>query len=137
MPELIIWSGVKAWFVTCLANAVVLPNMLERHRKVAMTARLILIDRRIQRHEFIVDIVSAKLEDKSDWLLRRSEWAADMKVPLANADEVLRPVPGSARGLKDGDKRLHPRIPRPPTPHHPRPSHPRKVRIIPKSWDFH
>ena len=68
---------------TGVANAVVWPKMLERYRKVVMTARLILIEGRIQRHEDIIHIVTSKLEDNSDWLLRLSEWAADMKVPLA------------------------------------------------------
>ncbi len=127
---------------TGVANAVVWPKMLEKYRKVVMTARLILIEGRIQRHEDIIHIVSGKLTDRSDWLLRLSEWAADMKVPIANADEVLRPDPGSARG-KSGDdkagddKRLHPRFAREAKAHHPRPNHPRNVRIIPKSRDFH
>jgi error-prone DNA polymerase len=111
--------------------------MLEKYRKVVMTARLILIEGRIQRHEDIIHIVSGKLTDRSDWLLRLSEWAADMKVPIANADEVRRPDPGSARGADSDDKRLHPRFAREPKPHHPRPHHPRNVRIIPKSRDFH
>jgi error-prone DNA polymerase len=117
---------------TGVANAVVWPKMLERYRKVVMTARLILIEGRIQRHEDIIHIVSAKLEDKSDWLLRLSEWAADMKVPLANADEVQKPEPGSARGSAAEDKHVHPRFTRQPKPHHPR-----DIRIIPKSRDFH
>jgi error-prone DNA polymerase len=65
--------------------------------------------------------VSAKLEDRSDWLSLLSEHADRMKVPVANADEVLRPDPGSAR-----------------SPSHPRwAGHPRHERIIPKSRDFH
>ena len=123
---------------TGVANAVVWPKMLEKYRKVVMTARLIEIHGRIQRHEDIIHIVSGKLIDRSDWLLRFSEWAADMKVPVANADEVLRPDPGSARGqASDDNKRLHPRFAREPKPHHPRPNHPRNVRVIPKSRDFH
>ena len=117
---------------TGVANAVVWPKMLERYRKAVMTSRLIWIEGRIQRHEDIIHIVSSKLEDKSDWLLRLSEWAAGMKVPLANADEVLHPDPGSARGRLQADKHVHPRFAREPKPHHPR-----DVRIIPKSRDFH
>jgi error-prone DNA polymerase len=117
---------------TSIANAVVWPKMLERYRKVVMTSRLVLIEGRVQRHEDIIHIVATKLIDRSDWLLRLSEWAADMKVPFANADEVRRPDPGSARGSKIQDKRLHPRFSREPKPHHPR-----NVRIIPKSRDFH
>ena len=127
---------------TGVANAVVWPKTLERYRKVVMTARLILIEGRIQRHEDIIHIVSTKLEDRSDWLLRLSEWAADMQVPVAHADEVKRPDPGSARGHAGDDQHAHPRFARPEKPNHPRanhprPNHPRNVRIIPKSRDFH
>ena len=118
---------------TGVANAVVWPKVLEKFRKVVMAARLIRIEGRIQRHEDIIHIVSANLVDESARLLSLSEWAADMQVPLANADEVVRPDPGSARGTLAGDdKRLHPRFSREPKPHHPR-----NVRIIPKSRDFH
>ena len=127
---------------TGVANAVVWPKMLEKYRRVVMGARLILIEGRVQRHEDIIHIVSGKLIDRSDWLMRLSEWGDDMKVPLANADEVRRPDPGSARGSKArDDKRVHPRFARDAAraegPNHPRPNHPRNVRIIPKSRDFH
>ncbi len=119
---------------TGVANAVVWPKMLEAYRKVVMTARVIEIQGRVQRHEDIVHIVAQRLIDRSGWLVKLSEWAADMKAPLANADEVLRPEPGSARGkaAEARDSRLHPRFAREPKPHHPR-----NVRIIPKSRDFH
>jgi error-prone DNA polymerase len=97
---------------TGVANAVVWAKTLERFRKVVMGARLILIHGRIQRHEDIIHVVSAKLEDRSDWLELLSEHAAGMKAPVANADEVLRPHPRWA-------------------------GHPRNERIIPKSRDFH
>lgn len=156
---------------TGVANAVVWPKMLEKYRKVVMTARLILITGRIQRQDDIIHIVVSHLEDRSDWLLLLSEWAADMQVPLANADEVLRPEPGSARGHAGDDRHVHPRFQRekriryaasqsdaPDAHQHPRSlvgasdahkhprslsgasdahKHPRKVRIIPKSRDFH
>jgi error-prone DNA polymerase len=97
---------------TGVANAVVWQKTLERFRKVVMGARLIIIHGRIQRHEDIIHVVSAKLEDRSDWLELLSEHAAD---------EVLRPDPGSAR-----------------SPVHPRwAGHPRNERVIPKSRDFH
>ncbi len=108
---------------TGIANAVIWPKTLERFRKVVMTARLVLIRGRIQRHEDIIHVVSARLEDLSGWLSLLSEWGRDMKVPLANADEVLHPDPGSARG-KAAE---HPRFAR----------HPRAERVIPRSRDFH
>jgi error-prone DNA polymerase len=114
---------------TGVANTVVWPKTLERFRKVIMTARLIVVHGRVQRHEDIVHVVSNRLEDRSDWLLELSEWAADMKAPLANADEVLRPEPGSRRGRFEPRPIRHPREERtvPGT----------IMRIVPKSRDFH
>jgi len=110
---------------TGIANSVVWPKTLERYRKVIMAARLVLIRGRIQRHEDIIHIVCSHLEDRSDWLGLLSEGIADgtaeMKVAYANADEVLRPDPGSARS------KTHPRWA----------GHPRNERVIPKSRDFH
>jgi error-prone DNA polymerase len=117
---------------TGVANAVVWPKMLEAFRKVVMTARLVEIEGRIQRHDDIIHVVAARLIDCSDWLLRLSEWAETMKLPLANADEVLHPEPGSARGPATQDPHHHPPFARELKPHHPR-----NVRIIPKSRDFH
>jgi error-prone DNA polymerase len=120
---------------TGIANAVIWPKLLDKFRKVVMTSRLILIEGRVQKqveeHADIIHVVAARLIDRSDWLLRLSEWAADMDVPVANADEVLHPEPGSAHpSRKEG--RVHPRFSRAP-----KPRHPRNVRIIPKSRDFH
>jgi error-prone DNA polymerase len=109
---------------TGVANAVVWPKTLERYRKVVMGARLILIHGRIQRHEDIIHVVSARLEDRSDWLSLLSEQAQAMQVPVANADHVRHPdVRAQQTGLKNG----HPRWA----------GHPRDARVIPKSRDFH
>ena len=119
---------------TGVANVVVWAKTLERFRKVVMTARLIVIRGRIQRHEDIIHVVSAHLEDESWRLSTLTEDALDMPIPIANADEVLRPEPGSARpGLLPPSK---------PPPEHPRiigrtAGHPRNTRVIPKSRDFH
>jgi error-prone DNA polymerase len=119
---------------TGIANAVIWPKTFERYRKVVMTSRLIEIHGRLQkqseRYADIIHIVSVKLIDRSDWLLRLSEWTANVKTPLANANEALHPEPGSAYQARD-DKSPHPRI------SHPKARHPRNVRIIPKSRDFH
>jgi error-prone DNA polymerase len=119
---------------TGIANAVVWPKTLERFRKVVLGARLIMIEGRIQRHEDIIHIIANRLEDRSDWLSMLSEWAAEMRIPVANADEVRRPDPGSAREPEPGSARspLHPRW-----AGQARPDHPRNERIIPKSRDFH
>ena len=117
---------------TGVANAVVWPKTLERFRKVVMGARLILIHGRIQRHEDIIHVVSARLEDRSDWLSLLSEQAQAMKVPVANADHVRHPdIRSEQTGLQNG----HPRW-----AGHPRDARivpPREARIVPKSRDFH
>jgi error-prone DNA polymerase len=118
---------------TGIANAVVWPKTLERYRKVVMAARLIVIHGRIQRHADIIHVVSARLEDRSDWLRFLSEDADHMKAPVANADHVRNPHPGSARGGAEQGSRG----PAPPGLHPRWAGHPRNERIIPKSRDFH
>ncbi len=123
---------------TGVANTVVWPKTLERFRKVVMGARLILIHGRIQRHEDIIHVVSNRLEDRSDLLHLLSEAGDEMPIPIANADEVLRPGSdptsdptlnlGSAVVTTEGHPRFETR---------PRAVHPRGESIIPKSRDFH
>ena len=125
---------------TGVANAVVWPKTLERFRNIVMGARLILIKGRIQRHEDIIHVVSSVLEDRSSWLNLLSEDAMEMRMPIANADEVAKPG-------RDSDpasiiSAAHPRWPAqahpvPPPQVRPRPMHPRDLRVIPKSRDFH
>jgi error-prone DNA polymerase len=121
---------------TVIANIVIWPKLLVKFRKAVMTSRLILIEGRVQKqaeeHADIIHVVASKLFDRSDWLLRLSEWAKDMDVPVANADEVLNPEPGSAHPSRKDERRIHPRFSRVP-----KPRHPRNVRVIPKSRDFH
>ncbi|MGE3529440.1 MAG: OB-fold nucleic acid binding domain-containing protein, partial [Methyloceanibacter sp.] len=112
---------------TGIANSVIWPNVLERERKVVMGARLVVVHGRVQRHEDIIHVVAARLDDRSDWLDLLTEEGEALSLALANADEVRRPEPGSWRAPRE--ERIHPRW-------HPR-RHPRAERIIPKSRDFH
>ena len=82
---------------TGVGNCVVWPKTLERYRKTVMQARLMLVTGRIQRHESIVHVVATALEDRSDWLMLLSEWANEMPIPIANADEVKSPGPDPVR----------------------------------------
>jgi error-prone DNA polymerase len=109
---------------TGVANAVIWPTVLERYRKVVMASRLVLIRGKVQRHEDIIHVVAQQMEDRSDWLGLLSQEASGMPVPIANADEVRRPEPGSARDKDAG----HPRFARA--------RHPRDARVIPRSRDF-
>ena len=81
---------------TGVANAVVWPNMLERYRKVVMQARLILIRGRIQRHEDIIHVVSARLEDLSG---RLAELTEDGRRHHADPDRQRRRGAAARSGL--------------------------------------
>ena len=76
---------------TGVANSVIWPKVLERERKVVMGARLVVVHGRIQRHEDIIHVVAAKLEDRSDWLRLLTEDGEALSIALANADHVKHP----------------------------------------------
>jgi error-prone DNA polymerase len=97
------------------ANLVVWPKVMESFRKVVMQARLLVIEGHVQREVEIVHVVAARHLDRTDALLRLAP--EGFAPALSHADEVARPVQGSARS--------------------PQPGHPRDARIIPKSRDFH
>ncbi len=110
---------------TGIANVVVWPSLMERYRKEVMGSRLPFIEGRVQRSpEGIVHLVAERLIDRSGDLALLSQdelsMQGEMPIPLANADEVRRPVP---EGRVAGG-------------HSPR-GHPRNVRVLPKSRDFH
>ncbi len=106
---------------TGVANVVVWPKVLERYRKVIMTARLIEVRGTIQRHEDIIHIVADRLEDRNAWLGLLTEAGGSIQTAIARADEVVRPGPDPVTG------RMHPRWA----------GHPRNERVLPKSRDFH
>lgn len=100
---------------TGVANIVVWPKVMERFRRAVMGSRLILVGGRIQRYKDIIHIIADHLEDRTEWLDLLSEEYRGFRLPIAHADEVRRPDPGSTNPRR----------------------HPRQVRIIPKSRDFH
>lgn len=112
---------------TGVANAVIWPKVLERERKVVMGTRLVVVHGRIQRHEDIIHVVAARLEDRSDWLRLLTEDGEALSIALANADHVKHANGEDSR--ERARERGHPRW-------HPR-RHPRNERIIPRSRDFH
>jgi len=133
---------------TGVANSVIWPQVLERMCKVVMSASLVVVHGRIQRHQDIIHIVAERLEDRSDWLRLLDEDGDSLSVPVVNADEVKRPDPGSWRSPPDEEQTPFPLAPadhvkRPLAPReksHPR-WHPHRhspgERIIPKSRNFH
>ena len=104
---------------TGVANSVIWPKVMERERKIVMSARLIVVHGRVQRHEDIIHVVAGRLEDRSDWLQLLTEDGETLSTTLANADEVRRPWREENRD--HGQPRCHSR----------------DARIIPKSRDFH
>ncbi|WP_210527700.1 error-prone DNA polymerase [Rubellimicrobium arenae] len=97
------------------ANLVVWPKVMETFRKVVMQARLLVIEGYVQREVEIVHIVAERLIDRTDALFRLAP--EGFSPALSHADEVVKPVQGSARGSSQG--------------------HPRDARIVPQSRDFH
>jgi len=104
---------------TGVANLVVMPKVFEKHRRVIMGARLILVQGRIQKSpEGVVHLLAYRLVDRSAALRRLAEPELGFNDLPANVDEVRKNGPvGSAR--PSGAR------------------HPRNVRILPNSRDFH
>ncbi|WP_299967384.1 error-prone DNA polymerase [uncultured Roseobacter sp.] len=96
---------------TGVANLVIWPKVMVAFRKVIMQSRLMDVRGVVQRDADVIHIVVHQLTDRSDALARLS--GDPLQIPLARADEVVRPVPSYTQ------------------------RHPRDVRIIPKSRDFH
>lgn len=102
-----------------VANLVVWPKVMERFRKIIMTARVMDVRGVVQTDGNVIHVVVHELRDKSDVLLRLADNPAEelTSIPLAHADEVRRPMPArNSAGMR---------------------GHPRNARIIPKSRDFH
>jgi error-prone DNA polymerase len=125
---------------TGVANTIVWPKTLEAYRRIVMSARLILVRGRVQRHEGIIHVVCRSLEDQTSWLGRLMEDGAALLPPIARADEVSRPDPGIERLRNSGPLRegqtgavRHPRDVRVIPPAQSRPN----TTVLPKSRDFH
>ncbi len=97
---------------TGIVNLVIWARIFEAFRRPVMAARLMLAEGRIQKSpEGVIHLMAERIVDRSDLL----DGLADSRtavVPIARADEVLRPQ-------------------------YPRGRHPRDVRVLPKSRDFH
>jgi error-prone DNA polymerase len=116
---------------TGVANVVVWPDMMEKHRRVVMGARLLEVRGRVEYDDEVIHVIAGNLVDATDKLQLLSE--DTLNAPLARADHVNSPLPGSGNG--------------PVAPFEPPPpgnrecgfvqGHPRNVRVIPRSRDFH
>ncbi|TDR93658.1 error-prone DNA polymerase [Enterovirga rhinocerotis] len=109
----------KAIFVTLedetgITNVVMWASVFERFRGPVMSARLMLVEGRVQKSpEGIVHLMARRILDRSGDLARLSE-DHDPTLTLSRADEFVHPQ-------------------------HPRnlSGHPRNARVMPKSRDFH
>ena len=101
---------------TGVANIVVWPKLVKRFRPVVMGARIIEVRGVIQRADNVTHVVARQLIDRTNDLSKLSEdFQSDpLRHALANADEVVRPVPEQRQR-----------------------THPRDVQIMPRSRDFH
>jgi error-prone DNA polymerase len=75
-----------------------------------------LIRGRIQKSNDVIHVVANTIEDKTSWLALLTQEGAQLKNPLAYADEAVRPSSDQRQTAL---------------------RHPRQVRVIPKSRDFH
>ncbi|MEL6285730.1 MAG: error-prone DNA polymerase [Pseudomonadota bacterium] len=109
---------------TGISNLVVWQRVTQRFRPIVMGARILAVEGRVQRADNVTHIVAERLVDRTPDLSLLSEDVVNdpLKQALANADEVMRPVP-ERKGPPPRYTRRH--------------SHPRNVRIIPPSRDFH
>ncbi len=110
-----------------VANLVVWPDLMERYRKVIMTARLLEVRGRVEYDDEVIHVIAAHLEDATHRLHRLSD--DPLATSIARADEVNRPLQSTSRAPQPPEP--------PPRPDYPRHGHPRDVRILPKSRDFH
>jgi error-prone DNA polymerase len=116
---------------TGVANLVIWPDMMEKHRKVVMGARLIEVRGRVEADEGVIHVIPTHLTDATHRLHSLSE---DLLQPAIAHGDHAGPLPRHTA--------LPPAAPfQPPGPDnrdcgfvH---GHPRDVRIIPKSRDFH
>ena len=116
---------------TGVANIVVWPDMMEKHRRTVMGARLLEIRGRVEYDDEVIHVIAAHLHDATAQLGLLSDDL--LSAPLARADHVNSPLPGSGGGKAEAWE--------PPPPGNREcgfvQRHPRGVRIIPRSRDFH
>ena len=100
---------------TGIVNALLWSRDMEKQRRAAMAARLMVIEGEIQHSkESVVHLMASRIIDRSAMLRALDDHTQDMATLTSAGDEIHRPqVPRELR------------------------KHPRDVRILPKSRDFH
>ncbi|MEJ6009186.1 error-prone DNA polymerase [Novosphingobium aquae] len=112
-----------------VANLVIWPDVMEKQRKIIMSARLMEVRGRVEYDDEVIHVIVSQLTDATASLHALSDNM--LSSPVARADHVSRPLPS----------RFQPEEWQPPGPanrdcgwSH---GHPRDARIIPGSRDFH
>ncbi len=126
---------------TGVVNLVVWPDVMERYRKVIMSARLMEVTGRVEMDDEVLHVIVSHIDDAT-W--RLTELSDDLIAPqMSRADEVNRPLRTMSAAKRKVEISLGPG--NADSASHrargalraPRPSHPRNVRILPNSRDFH
>ncbi|MEO0410796.1 MAG: error-prone DNA polymerase [Pseudomonadota bacterium] len=104
---------------TGVTNIIVWPKMLEKYRKVVMTARLLMVRGQVQTSSGVTHLIAHKLIDCSTDLERLAD--SELALQPLRPDEVIRPTPDRFKSSAASSGRTHPR----------------NIRVIPKSRDFH
>lgn len=94
-----------------VVNLVIWPDLMEKQRKVIMSARLMEVKGRVEYDDEVIHVIATQLTDATESLHSLSDDLLPHRPD--RADHVQRPLP-AVRG-----------------------SHPRDVRVIPRSRDFH
>ncbi|MEL7487729.1 MAG: error-prone DNA polymerase, partial [Pseudomonadota bacterium] len=71
---------------------IIWPKVFERHRRIAMSARLIAVEGTLQIEQSVIHVVAHSLVDRSGDMAVLSDDFDDAEPPLSNADEVKRPA---------------------------------------------
>ena len=71
---------------------IIWPKVFERHRRIAMSARLIAVEGTLQIEQSVIHVVAHTLVDRSEDMAILSDDFDDVEPPLSNADEVKRPA---------------------------------------------
>ncbi len=88
---------------TGVANIVIWKKVMEKHRKIVMTARLVQIEGEVQRAGDVIHVVARRMADLTDDL----DTLSDDILPetVAHADHVRSPLPSHSGGKPESRKR--------------------------------
>ena len=113
---------------TGVANLVIWPDVMEKQRRVIMSARLMEVRGRVEYDDEVIHVIAHHMTDATDSLYGLADDL--LTSPVARADHVSSPL-NTRKSLAVKPRDLHGERPPPVR------GHPRNLRILPKSRDFH